>query len=64
MKALVDKLIAETGLTTEMAEKVIRIVVNYIEKDLPLTGKTIIDLELGGVSQEDLNKDKQPFNIP
>ncbi|MEN6571821.1 MAG: hypothetical protein ABFD24_08270 [Anaerolineaceae bacterium] len=64
MNELIGKVMQETGLSAEKAEKVIHIVVDYVEKDLPLTGKTTIDLELDGVSQEELNKDKQPFNIP
>lgn len=64
MKPLVEKLMQEAGLSSEQAEKVIKIVVDYVEKDLPLSEKTAIDLELEGVRQEDLNKDRQPFIIP
>lgn len=64
MKPLIDKLMSETGLSKEVAEKVIHIVVDYVEQDLPLSEKTIIDLELDGVSQEELKKDRQPFIIP
>ncbi len=64
MNELIGKVMQETGLSAEKAEKVIHIVVEYVEQDLPLSEKTTIDLELGGVSQEELKKDKQPFNIP
>ena len=64
MKSLAEKLMQEAGLSSEQAEKVIHIVVDYVEEDLPLSEKTTIDLELAGVRQEDLNKDRQPFIIP
>ena len=64
MKSLAEKLMQEAGLSSEQAEKVIHIVVDYVEEDLPLSEKTAIDLELAGVRQEDLNKDRQPFIIP
>jgi nucleoid DNA-binding protein len=64
MKVLVDELMKEAGLSAEMAEKVIHMVVNYVEQDLPLSEKTNIDLKLDGVSQAELNKDRQPFIIP
>jgi nucleoid DNA-binding protein len=63
MKVLVEDLMKEAGLSAEMAEKVIHMVVNYVEKDLPLSEKTNIDLKLDGVSQAELNKDRQPFII-
>lgn len=64
MKTLVEKLMSETGLTEDMAEKVIHIVVDHIEQDLPLSEKTTIDLELEDVTQSEVQKDRQPFIIP
>ena len=64
MKTLVEKLMSETGLSAEVAEKVIRIVVDHIEQDLPLSEKTTIDLELEDVTKSEVQKDRQPFIIP
>ena len=64
MKTLVEKLMSETGLSADIAEKVIHIVVDHIEQDLPLSEKTTIDLELEDVTQSELERDRQPFIIP
>jgi len=64
MKDLVNKLVNEAGLSSETAQKVIHIVVDYIEADLPLSRKTEIDLQLQEISQKDLGKDRQPYTIP
>jgi hypothetical protein len=64
MKILVDRLMKETGLSSETAEKVVRIVVDYVEQELPLSQRTTLDLELAEVDQDSLEKDRQPFIIP
>ena len=64
MKTLVEKLVSETGISADVAEKVIRIVVDHIEQDLPLSEQTTIDLELEDVTQSEVEKDRQPFIIP
>jgi hypothetical protein len=64
MKDLIKKLVTEAGVSPETAQKVIHIVVDYIEEDLPLSRKTEIDLQLQEISQKELGKDKQPFIIP
>lgn len=64
MKKLVDRLMQETGLSSETAEKVARIVVDYVEQELPLSQRTTLDLELAEVDQDSLEKDRQPFIIP
>lgn len=64
MKILVDRLMQETGLSSETAEKVARIVVDYVEQELPLSQRTTLDLELAEVDQDSLEKDRQPFIIP
>ena len=64
MKILVDRLMKETGLSSETAEKVARIVVDYVEQELPLSQRTTLDLELAEVDQDSLEKDRQPFIIP
>lgn len=64
MRDLMDKLVQETGISKETAHKVIKIVVDYIEADLPLSRKTEIDLQLKEIGEKELGADRQPFNIP
>jgi len=64
MNDLIESIDKESCLNPEQTEKVIHMVVDYFERDLPLSAKTEIDLKMGDIRREDVEKDRQPFTIP
>jgi len=64
MNELIETIDKETCLSPEQTEKVVHMVVDYLERDLPLSEKTELDLRVGDIRREDISKDRQPFVIP
>ncbi len=64
MNELIDEIDRETNLTPVQTEKVIHRILDFIEQDMPLSEKTEIDLKIGDIREEELEKDRQHYPIP